>query len=193
MDTEQKEIKRVEPERFAQLPKYIQDMYGKYEDWISAIGRVSLAKIEADAALMREADEEWRREDERRAACEVLGVHPDYGLERERSADEVVKRIGQALRFERVMAGFTIESLARATGLSSATISRIERATRPARMDELAQIAHSLGKSIGAIFEKHDGRVCWRCKIPWRSHVRMCPDAGLIEPVVGNRFRGDLA
>jgi DNA-binding XRE family transcriptional regulator len=166
---------RIEPERFARLPPAYQKRYALYEDWVGAIGEGNLRRIE-----------------ELRDALEAPDDTDEDGYRRENVA-EMVQRVGQAIRFARVSAGFTLEAVSQSSGIARSQLSRIERGRSAARVDQLVKIARSLRMPFMALLEHNDIRVCLQCGIRWQSHLRVCPDSGFVPPVMKSPFRGEPA
>ena len=62
---------------------------------------------------------------------------------------------GQRIRQMADAVGLSQRRLAAATGISQATLSRIENGTRSAHMVELVQIARVLGRPVGALIDEN--------------------------------------
>ncbi len=67
--------------------------------------------------------------------------------------DEVLLKIGQKVRFERIKKNFSQEDLAESSGLSANSISTIERGVNNARIKTLFQIARGLDLDINELLK----------------------------------------
>ena len=99
-------------------------------------------------------------------------------IEARAHAGWVMRRVGQAIRMERANAHYTMDDVAALTGLSMATLSRIERGTRAARLDQLVRIAAAMDISVFRLIEGADDRECPRCEAGRIAHVLVCADVG---------------
>ena len=70
----------------------------------------------------------------------------------------LLRRLGQAIRFERADGRVTMEWLAKRTGMSTSNLSRFERGEAAPRFDQLVTIAHALGISVFRLIEGADDR-----------------------------------
>jgi len=59
---------------------------------------------------------------------------------------------GERIRFRRKCYGWSLERLARATGLSVSALSRLERDEQPVREREIQAIADALGESLADFY-----------------------------------------
>lgn len=68
------------------------------------------------------------------------------------SNDDLNQRIGQRIAMQRLKAGMTQESIAEALGISSESVSRLERGTVAASVPRLMELAELLGCRTGDFF-----------------------------------------
>ena len=67
--------------------------------------------------------------------------------------EDAVERFGSNVREARLERGWTQEELARATGLASVQVSRIERGRREVRLTTLLRLAAALDVSLDRLVE----------------------------------------
>ena len=92
----------------------------------------------------------------------------------------VLRRVGQAIRFERAMVRYTVEDLASRTGLSTSTLSGFERGDRAPRLDQLVVIANAFEISVFRLIEGADDRTCPLCEQTRLFHVLACSTNGVV-------------
>lgn len=68
--------------------------------------------------------------------------------------EEILKKIGSNVKNARLKMGLTQEELGEKSGLDSRHIGFIERGEINSTVKTLSKIAHGLGKSVSALFNK---------------------------------------
>ena len=93
--------------------------------------------------------DEWVTESQRKER------HPRKAEFTKRDADEVERytqqldeMVGRRIRYMRARAGLRVVDLAKAIGISTATLSRIERGVRPAKASELMRVCIQFGRRM---------------------------------------------
>lgn len=66
-------------------------------------------------------------------------------------------RFGTRVREERLARGWSVRDLAKATGVSRATLYRVESASRSTTLDAALAIAEALGTDLGALLADGTG------------------------------------
>jgi len=168
----------TDEELFALLPERVQQDMAHSTDWKASVGYEYLERAAEIEIMRREWDDEERseREGQEPARAEPETVHRHRDM-------PIVRRVGQAARIARALAGHTLETLSKGTGISPAHLSRIERGRQPIRIDHLAAIAKVVGLSVAELVVAADDHGCPRCDNDLASHIYVCPDSDLAAPI----------
>jgi DNA-binding Xre family transcriptional regulator len=133
---------------------------------------------------------EWRREVGRHHLTEILEEHtsPRAAVVDDDVVDVFGASLGRVIRHRRIRRGLPVRLLASTAGMDTATLSRIERGRRSARVDQLVAIAGALGCSVVDLVEGADGTECAHCSARRVEHMRLCPRGDPIRIVARDAF-----
>lgn len=158
---------------FSRLPRMFQRALRNDPNWRQSIGFAQL-KIAMDIWSIRHgSDGPAATGDQRAASTAVQGIATE-------EMGRLLRRLGQAIRYERGLGRVTMEWLARRTGMSTSSLSRFERGEASPRFDQLVTIAHAMGISVFRLIEGADDRVCPHCERGRTAHVIACGSSGVM-------------